>query len=245
MTHAKPIIVITHGRSGSNLLLEYLDQCPGVIALNEIFRAAKPPGVDAISDRIDVSGTRLAKLAEMQKTDHVLFWRMLQRTLAAQDFRAAAKIFHGHVPREDRLWTAFRTAKVLHLVRENILAAIVSKTLARRSRRWKSESYREDYDAEPIVVSKRMCAKLLATLEADLRWAREKYRAADYSEIRYEDIATIETAQDILTKALETQVVLHEQKIVRQRRRPLNEVVANYAEVAKFDRGFALVRDTR
>jgi LPS sulfotransferase NodH len=244
MAHGKPIIVITQARSGSNLLLEYLKQFPDVIALNEIFRTVRPPAVDTVLRNIDIVERRLDKLAELQRTDRLLFWLSLQRTLAAHDLRPAAKIFYRHVPREERLWTAFGKAKILHLVRENILAAIVSREFANRSNLWQSKTYRSDYDANPVIVTRKKCEKYIADLEADVEWVREKYRAADYCEIRFEDIADIATAQTVLANAFETTVVLREPRFVRQRRRPLNEVVANYAEVAAFDRRFPLVRGT-
>lgn len=239
----KPIIVITMARSGSNLLQGYLGQLQGVVALQEIFRNVQAPDIRFLWERVDIPIHHLMKLSELQKTDRALFWKSLRRTLAARDLIPAAKIFYGHVPRDDRLWTAFGKARILHLVRENILAAIVSKKLASRAQQWKSKTYTSDYDGEPIVVSKRLCEATLAKLEENLRWAREKYRNAHYRELRYADIANIDTARDTLRRALGVEVDLQPQKMVQQRRKPLSEVVANYSRVSDFDRDFPLVRD--
>jgi LPS sulfotransferase NodH len=242
METAKPIIVISQQRSGSNLLEGYLNQIPGIVAFNEIFRPREAPGADPLARRADIPDQRMQRLAELQQKNRAAFWRLLQRMAANQGLRPAPKIFYDHVSRDNELWTAFETAKILHLVRENVLAAAVSRALAARFGKWKAKSYQDAYDAAPIVIPRRRCEALLAELEADIAWTRKRYGAFDYRELRYTEIEDIEGAQIALTRVLGEPVTLEKQTLARQRQRPLNEIVSNYAEVVEFDRDFPLVR---
>lgn len=245
MTNAQPIIVISQHRSGSNLLEGYLNQIPRVIAFNEIFRPNETPGVNPLARRADVPERRMERLAELQKSDHVAFWRLLQRIAANHGLGIAAKIFYNHVPRDGALWVEFESAKILHLVRENVLAAVVSRELANRFGKWKSRSYEDEYDAKPVAIPRRRCERHLRDLEADIAWTRQRYGGGDYRELRYAEIEELESAQRALTEALGEPVVLKKQTLARQRQRPLSEIVSNYAEVAEFDRDASLVRRDR
>jgi len=245
MKNAKPIIVISQQRSGSNLLEGYLNQIPGIIAFNEIFRANETPGVRLLARKADVPESRMERLADLQKSDPVLFWRQLQRTVAKHELRPAAKIFYHHLPRDSELWIAFEKAKILHLVRENILAAVVSRELANRLGKWKSKTYEGAYDSGQVSISRRRCETYLLELEDNIAWTRQRYGGGDYRELRYAEIEEIESAKHALTEALGEPVVLEKQTLARQRQRPLSEIVSNYAEVAEFDRDAPLVRRDR
>jgi LPS sulfotransferase NodH len=242
MTNAKPIIVISQQRSGSNLLEGYLNQIPGIVAFSEIFRANGTPGVNLLARRADVPDRRMERLDELQASDHVAFWRLLQRTAAAYELRPAAKIFYNQVPRASDIWAAFEKAKIVHLVRENVLAALVSRELVNRFGKWKTKTYQSGYDAEPVTIPRERCEKFIADLQANIAWTRQKYEALDYCELRYAEIEDIDGAQIALTRVLGEPVALEKQTIARQRQRPLGEIVSNYAEVAEFDRDFPLVQ---
>jgi hypothetical protein len=133
-------------------------------------------------------------------------------------------------------------AKILHLVRENVLAAVVSRRLVRRAQKWHTRKYDERYDAEPIEVTEADCESHLSNLRQKIAWVRELYRGCDYWELTYGSIVDPKNAENVLSRALGQPIVLTEIARQQQRRRPLSEVVVNYEALASFDRDAQLVQ---
>jgi LPS sulfotransferase NodH len=234
-----PIIIISQPRSGSTLLQSYLGQVQGVLAFGEIFKR-KQPNLQRLARFLEAAPDAIARLQELRLADVAAFWDALQRTLAPAGYRPAAKIFYAHLPRDSALWEKFESAVVLHLVRENILAAVVSHHLAARAQKWRTEAYDKSYDAEPVTVTEAECEQHLADLRANIAWVRERYGKRNYSEYAYETIADLKSASALLSKALGVSVALQWGQ-EQQRQRALGDVVANYEAVSRFDRNFELL----
>lgn len=239
----KPIVIVTQMRSGSTLLGEYLDQLPGAIFLGETFKTKEPPGFDRLVRKLGIGHDTVARLESLRKADRAAYWVVLQELFAAHAMRPVAKIFYGAAERGDPLWTSLKSATILHLIRENPLASVVSLDLAERARKWQAKEYREDHEAEPIKLGKKRCAMHLAALTGNIEWVRGLYSDGDYFELSYDAVAKRPKAAKLLAKALGEEVRLRRAKHVRQRQRPLAEVVSNYAEVAHFDRNHPLLLD--
>jgi LPS sulfotransferase NodH len=241
MQPTRAVVIITQGRSGSTLLHGYLDQLPGVMGFGELFKTG---GADArrIARHIADPEPALARLNVLQATDHAAFWRSLQDLVNGAGYRPAAKMFYRTHADDDPLWAEFRTATVLHLVRENILDNVVSRALANRKALWKDTQYDPAYDDGTITIDPKDCDERLSLIRGKLAWARGFYRGCcDYNEISYDDLIDIKEAERALGAALKQPVALRRQATARQRRRPLSELVANYDEVAKYDRNFDLL----
>lgn len=237
MPQTGAIIIITQGRSGSTLLHGYLDQVPGVMGLGELF---KKGGSDArrVARHVENPDAVMARLRALQATDHAGFWRLLQEVVNGAGYRPAAKTFYRTHDPTDPLWEAFKTSTILHLVRENILANVVSRELASRTALWRGQDYNPQYDDATITVDARDCDERLALIREKVAWARWFYRGCDYHETRYDDIIELAGAERMLSMALKEPVTLRRQATARQRQRPLPELVANYSEVARYDRNF-------
>lgn len=208
--------------------------------MNEIFRAERPsafgPRVED-GDAAALSALRAAgRLADM--------WRMLRDVLAAQRRVPAAKIFYPHAEAGDPVWEEFRTSRILHLIRENILELVVSNLLATETGNWVQGRKHdpEVYDTTNVTVPPARCARHLKAFEAHVQRVRARYQDCDYTELTYAQIADLPTAERLLSAALDRPVTLQQQRFQKQRTRPLSEVVENYAEVAAFDRDFAFAR---
>lgn len=240
---AKPIVIVTQVRSGSNLLGDYLAQLPAMIYVGETFKTEKPTGFDRVLRNVDLDREAVSRLEGLRKADRAAYWVALQDMLAAHGRRPAAKIFYGAAERSDPLWAALKSATILHLIRENPLASVVSLELAERAEKWQAKEYREDHEAEPIAIKRRRCINHLANLTGNVEWARRFFSGGDYFELSYDAIAKRHRAARLLGKAFGEEVTLKPPKHVQQRRRPLAELVSNYAEVAEFDRDHPLVQD--
>jgi LPS sulfotransferase NodH len=239
----KPIVIVTQMRSGSNLLGEYLSQLPGAILLGETFKTGNPSGFDRVLRKIDIGQDAVAELEKLRSKDRAAFWPVLLDLLAAHNKRAVAKIFYGAAERGDPLWDALTDAAILHLIRENPLASVVSLELAERAANWQTKEYRPDHEAEPIEIRKRKCINHIERLTANIEWARARYCGGDYFELSYDIVARRPKIARVLGKALGEAVRLKRPKHVQQRMRPLAEIVSNYAEVAEFDRNYPLLLD--
>lgn len=239
----KPVVIVTQMRSGSNLLGEYLDQLPDAIFVGETFKTERPPGFDRVLREVEIDRNAVSRLEALRKADRAAYWVALQDMLAAHGLRPVAKIFYGAAERGDPLWAALKSATILHLIRENPLAAVVSLELAERAEKWQAKEYREAYEAEPIAVRRRRCINHLAHLTDNVAWARAFFSGGDYFELSYDAIAKRPKAARLLGKALGEEMRLNPPRHVQQRRRPLPELVSNYLEVAEFDRNHALMLD--
>jgi hypothetical protein len=219
----------------------YLRDISGLAAFNEIFRTNNPMDIDRLARTIDLPEGTLNQLYELQAKNLVVFWALFSQLLYAEGICPAAKIFYPHADRADQIWNEFKKAKILHLIRENVLASVVSRQLAQRSEQWKSRKKSVSYDLEPIQIKRRDCEHHLADLKDNVNWVRQMYADADYTELSYDDLPNIDTAQKVLSAALGCPVNLSKQQFSRQRARPLAEIVINYQEVKRFDRNFSIV----
>ncbi len=143
--------------------------------------------------------------------------------------RAAAKMFYAGAAPDDPLWDGFTDGYVLQLIRENALAAVVSKKLLRRSGAWRARAG-GTYDAEPVTVLPAECEEHLTSLRARVLWTRARFAGPLYREIRYATVADPGVMAEALARLFGDAVAL-ETRVKQQRLRALREV----AEVAAFD----------
>lgn len=112
----KKFIILTRSRTGSNLLLSYLNVHPNILAEHELFqRPVKKP---------------IAKVLRK-------LFRRYPKSIKAVGF----KIFYNHPLGEDNpyLWNTLinmRDLHVIHLKRRNILRTLLSLKLALQSEKW-------------------------------------------------------------------------------------------------------------
>lgn len=202
--------------------------------MREIFREVRPASFGAKLD--DVRALEALRAAGKRAP----MWRTLIDLLAAKDLVPAAKIFYPHAGRDDAVWREFRSATVLHLIRENVLETVTSQLIATKTGNWAQASRHDaaEYGAATVHVPRARCVRHVKKSNAAVAWARSLYRDCDYAEITYARISTLATAEQALSAALSRPIGLTPPRLAKQRTRPLPEVVENYAEVAEFDRDF-------
>jgi LPS sulfotransferase NodH len=235
-----PIVVITRMRSGSNLLGDHLALAPRTVFVGEIFKK-DPQAFERIQRRLGADRDLLTALYALRESDRAGFWTGLKALFAAHETRPAAKIFYSAAERDDPLWQALEGATILHLIRENVLAALVSEKLAKRTGKWQAKEYQENYDAEPLEIRARRCEDFLEQLRGDVAWTRARFGGGSYFELSFDQVANQALVRRLLRRALGEKLRPGNAKHVQQRRKPLGEVVANYAEVAAYDCNHALL----
>lgn len=242
MALAKPFAVITRTRSGSNLLCDYLGQIPGAVYLGEIFKPAARRGISSMLSALALATSELDRMDHLRRHDGAAFWRSVRDACETRGGVPIVKMFYGGAPPEDALWSALAEARIVHLIRENILATVVSRKLANRALSWRGTAG-GTYDAGSVTVAPADCEDHLRKLRAHVQWTRARFAQGDYNEIGYDTVCDPEAMSAVAARLSGAAVTLR-QKIARQRTRPLCDAVANYDEVAAFDRNFPLLDET-
>jgi len=161
--------VLTRSRTGSNLLLSYLDGHPNVFAEGEIFARLK--GADPL--------VRLKSSFGRQP-----------RRIKAKGF----KIFYYH-PLDapaDSLWnelTALQDIRVIHLTRENVLRTLLSRKIAGMKDAWTGTRF------DPVGTETKQVELTVEELEEGFRQTREweeaaahRFRAHPILHVTYEEL---------------------------------------------------------
>ena len=241
MTSNKPIIVVCRTRSGSNLLCDYLGQAENVVSFGEILKPERPTRLNKFMLRLAIDRVELDRLHELQANDRVAFWRKVRECCMGRDLRPAAKMFYGGAPPDDPLWSELEDALILHLIRENVLATLVSAKLAQRAHRWAGRPV--GYDSGSVVVTRQECLEGLSLLRERVERNRARFSRGEYKEIAYDTVADPKQASIALRRVAGTPVSLVA-RLERQRQRPLSDILANYSDVSDFDRNIELIDRT-
>jgi LPS sulfotransferase NodH len=166
-------IILTRSRTGSNLLIDYLNSHRGVFARNEIFR------------RLD-------------GREYPAVWRALFKKHPFFTKAVGFKIFYDHPldAADCGIWEALehdRTIKVIHLVRENILRSVVSQRIAEKTDFWfqkrKRLPSRVGADEKKVRLN---FADLLREFEQTTQWRREgdaRFKEHETLKISYEELS--------------------------------------------------------
>jgi LPS sulfotransferase NodH len=215
-------IVLTRSRTGSNLLVDYLNSHANVFCRSEIFRRLEGREWPAV----------------------------LRSVYRRQPFFARAvgfKIFYGH-PLDDTecgLWDALqkdRSIRVIHLVRNNVLRSVVSHRIADKTNFWFHKGKR----GSPQVGSRDKKIRLdpdslLEEFERTALWRLQ-------GEARFRDHEMLEISYEDLTRDPEATFIRVCDFLAVPRRRPassfkkqnpekLSDLIENHAELEERFRG--------
>lgn len=137
----QPFIILGAGRTGTNLLIQYLRSHPGVVCYNEVLHLHKPIyGYPHLDHFLKESGDRLRKQSAARFLEQCIFGPRSRKVKAA-----GFKYIYWHGEGEG--WQKNNNAavlgiaglKVLHLRRRNKLDQFVSEKVARQQKSWSSE----------------------------------------------------------------------------------------------------------
>lgn len=137
----QPFIILGAGRTGTNLLIQYLRSQPGIVCYNEVFHLHRPIyGYAHLDHFLKESGDRLRKQSAARFLERYILGPRSRKVKAA-----GFKYIYWHGEGEG--WQKNNNAavlgiaglKVLHLRRRNKLDQFVSEKVARQQKSWSSE----------------------------------------------------------------------------------------------------------
>lgn len=218
-TGYRRFIVLTRSRTGSNLLVSFLDSHPNVRALGEIVRVRGKPHIDIID-------------AAFGKAP---------RRIRAKGF----KVFYYHPVRENNraMWeylAAMDGLHVIHLKRRNILRSTVSQKIAMNAGVWKTKNP-GSIQAAPRKQVSFTVDELERRFAATRKWERDGdalFQDHPMLTIHYEDlVADTGATFGQVTDFLGVPYVEPRSALVRQNPEPIRALISNYDELLAAFRG--------
>lgn len=225
--------IVSMARSGTNYLRDWINAERRYHCLGEIFRSQG----DSFQELADLYGIDRPTTEYCARNDKAGLWKQIIDAAQRRGVNPGAKIFYYHANARDPIWDIIDTARVIHLIRLNALAVYVSRELANGSGLWQSRFYKKNYEAQQIVVDPEQFLQLRATRDRQIEWVRDRFAGPRYHEIFYEEFVNARDRSAVVAHAMGARGGWREpsRRTTKQRRRPLSEIVKNYAEVAEFD----------
>lgn len=226
------VVIITNGRTGSNLLVSYLNSSPDVRAYGEVFGTYYLSS-DFLMKRLRQPGGVVRHLREMLRrstTEKITAVKMLyqhfdERFRKRQELPELSNVLPElqHDPE----------VKIIHLRRENLLDVVVSNMLAKQSGNYVGKSY----NIEAITVPPRVCRRQFMAIEERENYFRQAFPTERYLELTYEGLT--EQPEETLAKVetfLGIENLEARSHIQKQNRASKIDVIANYDELHWFFR---------
>ncbi len=176
-------VALCQARSGSTLIAESLRQHPGVRMFGEIFNAKANDrqryfSVEGRAWREDEDSAAFMRDVVFRERDEVAAVGF--KLMYSDVWRGAAAGAWAHL-------VEHKDVRVVHIVRDNLLAALISLQLARRTNEWAIHS---DSGASPTLVppfslDPESCRRFFEEHERWTRAAREALTGHAYLELEY------------------------------------------------------------
>ncbi len=211
-------IVLCRARTGSNLLMSMLEGHPQVLAYGEKLRHATAPAAEHFLERLR------ARRA---------WW------IQAVGF----KMFHDHPHGQpaDPVWRTLEQVddlRVVHLWRKNLLHVALSESLAERSDHWvqrPDQANRNPYPDDPLVLDPRELGERFSAMTRLQKLRRRQLAHLPAIDIEFEDLRhDRDRAFARLCRFLDLPEQPARPWTVRQRHRPVHEMIANYRELETY-----------
>lgn len=209
-----PFIVLTRSRTGSNLLLSFLNAHRNVYAESEIF--ARLDGVDPLA--------RLKRAFGRQP-----------RSVKAKGF----KIFYYHPLdiRAPTLWSTLEKSeslRVIHLTRENILRTLLSRKIAEAQDVWTGTAYdgAGDVRSKSVRFTRQELEEGFSRTRAWEHAAVERFGDHPFLSVTYENLVRDMSAAFARVLAfLDIPYIEPTTKLQKQNPEKLRDLIANYDEM--------------
>lgn len=226
-------IVLSTARTGSNLLALLLDSVPGVSCLGEIAKedASALEGFKAPARR---AGRPESEIELLQRRDPKEF---LHVVLSLPGYQACGfKLFYYHRLNDDTFWAALPAdLRIVHLTRDDELAALVSLRYAEQTGEWSSSNADRLNDSNDIRIPIEEAESYFREIATTRRRALHRLRGRPRMTLRYEQLAStpLAAANRTLKFLDQPPVEWVPEPIRRQSARPIAEKVSNFQELAQ------------
>lgn len=221
-------VILTSGRSGSNLLVSYLDQHPDIRLYGEIL------------GKYYLDQPFVRKM--IRERGAIPYFRNMQSRVLTES-HVGAKLLYAHIetPYSKRrelpdlpsvldALVGDNSTKIIHLRRENLLDVVISGTLARQT----SSYVNREYGDIKFELKPRRCRTLFEKMRAQEARYRALFAEHNYLEITYEQVVDDPEMAIARTFAfLEVEPVPARTTLKKQNRAPRERVLLNYAELKR------------
>lgn len=228
LPEATRFVILTNGRTGSNLLVSYLKQNPNIRLYGEILGKYY----------LDQPFVRTM----IRERGAVPYFRNMQSRILTES-HVGAKLLYAHVeppyakrrelpdlPRVLDSLAADMGTKIIHLRRENLLDVVISGKLAKQTMSYVGR----DYGDIKIELKPRICRRLFEKMQAQEARYRALFAGHDYLEVTYEQVVDNPEKMIAATFAfLGVEPVPAKTSLEKQNRAPRESVVSNYAELKR------------
>lgn len=223
----KKFIVIASGRTGSNLLISYLNSHPNIEAKGELFRDLEGSTCKEVWD--DFYNNK-PKIIEM----------------------AGCKIFYYHPfhTKDKSVWEFIlkdRDIKIIHLVRENKLRTYLSLEIANKTDSWSRKNKKNiSLNKKQVEINFDEFLDRLNKIEQYEKEARSKFKNHSFLEISYEQL--VNDKEDTMKRVFDL-LDLEERELKsnykKQNKEKVSDLILNYDEfIGKLKKSkFSYLRD--
>jgi hypothetical protein len=206
-------IVLSRSRSGSNFLTSYLNSHPLIVCHGE---SAK----------------------NLSDTDNGV--KVVRHHLRSKKQCTGFKIFYYHAKNKPEVWAYLqgdKDIKVIHLIRENSLAMMVSRKLMGMGgpNRIKEPTKRDHTTNLELTVSE--CQKWFDQCELFKAEAVKKFAHHDVLTVTYEDLISDASIQRQIQEFLGVKYRSLDTDMVKQQVRPLSSVITNFDQLKTYFTG--------
>lgn len=238
----KKFVVVGRPRTGSTLLLTGLGQHPHICAFGELFH-------QVLSERESAHAIQTAsgKISFDDRSEDAIAF-LNERAFPNADPQAKAvgfKLFAEHVKCRgtERLFTRLKDEipglKVIHIVRDNYLDVLVSRSIAMKTREWvifsnQCSSHKRNGRGIRIRLDPEKARGFFDSMkQSDTFFSRffggEHYMKITYSDLSKRFVGEIQRAYSFL----DVKKIFPVQKTERQSRKRAVKMVENFAELKK------------
>lgn len=232
--HYTEFVIVSRGRSGTNLLKGLLNDHPAAVCYGELFRsygqmAWGVPGYRATTrDKEEISREPVTFLA-----------RRAYRRFPQQIDAVGFKLFYYHArnPEWVHVWSHLRNRhrlRVIHLRRDNVLATHLSLVRAQQQDIWEARGDERPPEPGPTHLDFDECRHAFESTREYEQWADALFAHQPKLDITYEALCDQRSAS---VGRVFRFLGLEERKVepvnARQRRRSLAESIANYDELRR------------
>lgn len=188
-------IVLATARSGSNQLVNYINQTKVARCLGEIFKKAfwdKPDDENKSRLRIESCFSGVEEARRLHEHDFNLYWGGIADNFPGNHKYIGAKLFYEHRRNDDPFWIDVfqRNPIIIHLWRSRVLESFLSLVRAEATGEWTIRDAAKNFERNPPIVFdkkrylnyRRFSCKHFARMRS-LRTATKQYHEIEYGAI--------------------------------------------------------------
>lgn len=213
----KKFVIISDSRTGSTLLMDYLNSHPNIIALGEEFR--------------DLGSNSCQNL-----------WNAIFRKKSKKIKGVGFKLFYHH-PRnksDQLVWNLIEKDKsilIIHLTRTNLLRSYISKEIGLKTKKWTeniNSNDNIDIKEKKININPVDCLISLNMVVKNINKTNKRFRNHNLISVKYENLINRrEEVLNLIFEELNVEKLPVTSKLKKQNPENLQDLVLNYDELKK------------